>query len=52
MNKECRTCVFGNNLKLKENTTYCDLWELEFASNDRCSSYARKETENEQTDRC
>ena len=49
MNKECRTCVFGNNLKLKENTTYCDLWELEFASNDRCSSYyARKENnENE-----
>lgn len=49
MNKECRTCVFGNNLKLKENTTYCDLWELEFASNDRCSSYAREEKENEQT---
>lgn len=48
MNKECSTCVFGNNLKLKENTTYCDLWELEFASNDRCTSYyARKEAENE-----
>ena len=50
--KRCEFCAFGTNLKLSEGKTYCELWELEFASNDRCSSFAREEKENEQTDRC
>ena len=46
--KCCYACAFGTNLKLSESKTYCELWELEFASNDRCSSFAREDKENEQ----
>ena len=44
--KCCYSCAFGTNLKLSEGKTYCELWELEFSSNDRCSSFAREDKEN------